>query len=88
MFGTAIYSRIAVMPGMIVKYQGKEWVASANTDKGLYLRDLSSHTRVNDDWVEVCLDKHGVVAGAYYSGKISFFNFTPSAKLKRITSVI
>lgn len=66
MYGTATYSRIAVRPGMLVKFQGKEWVASANTEKGLYLRDLFSRTRINDDWVEVCLDRHGTAVGEYY----------------------
>lgn len=88
MYGTAIYSRIAVRPGMLVKFQGKEWVASANTKKGLYLRDLITRTRINDDWVEVCLDKHGVVAGLYYSGNKLLLNPVPTPKLKKLASII
>ncbi|WP_277973191.1 hypothetical protein [Pantoea agglomerans] len=88
MYGTAIYSRIAVIPGMLVKFQGKEWVASANTEKGLYLRDLSSHTRINDDWIEVCLDKHGIVAGKYYTGAMPFFNSIPAPKINTLTGII
>lgn len=88
MYGTAIYSRIAVIPGMLVKFQGKEWVASANTGKGLYLRDLFSHTRINDDWVEVCLDKRGVAAGAYYTGTKPFFNSVPAPKINTLTGII
>jgi hypothetical protein len=70
MYGTAKYARDDVRPGMRVKFQGKEWVASANSTKGLYLQDLMSRIRVTDAWIDVYLDKHGKAAGEYYRQEI------------------
>lgn len=69
MHGTAIYSRVSVKPGMRVKFQGKEWTASANVAKGLYLYNLYAQVKTQDDWIEVCLNSMGTPAGEYYRGK-------------------
>ncbi|EAS4950836.1 cell division protein FtsZ, partial [Salmonella enterica subsp. enterica serovar Ruiru] len=39
-YGTTTLPRTSVVPGMLVKYQGRTYRASANVGKGLYLFTL------------------------------------------------
>lgn len=57
MYGTKLISRSDVKPGQLVKFQGKTWTASANTQNALYLRSLVDATRTTEDQVEVIITK-------------------------------
>lgn len=59
MYGTQEVIRQCVLPGMLVKYQGKTWRASANTRGKLYLFNLTESKRISDYLVEICLDSRG-----------------------------
>jgi len=60
MYGTAIFPRTAVVPGMLIKHNEKYWRASANNEKWLYLRSLSEAIRINNCKVEVALTRRGL----------------------------
>lgn len=51
--------RMDVRPGMLVRYKGKTWLASANTRGKLYLHSLHEATSTNTQFVAVCIDKRG-----------------------------
>ncbi|ELL0227534.1 cell division protein FtsZ [Salmonella enterica] len=55
-YGTTTLPRTSVVPGMLVKYQGRTYRASANVGKGLYLFTL---LRITNEEIEVYLNQHG-----------------------------
>lgn len=48
-----------VFYGMLVKYQGRTYRASANVGKGLYLFTLFERLRITSEEIEVYLNQHG-----------------------------
>lgn len=58
-YGTTTLPRTSVVPGMLVKYQGRTYRASANVGKGLYLFALSERLRTTNEEIEVYLNQHG-----------------------------
>ncbi|WP_186789603.1 cell division protein FtsZ [Salmonella enterica] len=58
-YGTTTLPRTSVVPGMLVKYQGRTYRASANVGKGLYLFTLFERLRTTNDEIEVYLNQHG-----------------------------
>jgi len=60
MYGTALMPRHAVVPGMMIKYKGKYWRASANIAKGLYAMTPSEVTKITSNVIEVMLNKRGL----------------------------
>lgn len=58
-YGTTTLPRTSVLPGMLVRHQGRTYRASANVDKGLYLLTLSECLRTTNEEIEVYLNHHG-----------------------------
>lgn len=58
-YGTTTLPRTSVVPGMLVKYQGRTYRASANVDKGLYLFTLLERLRTTNEEIEVYLNQYG-----------------------------
>lgn len=58
-YGTQEVIRACVKPGMLVKYEGKTYTASANKGGKLYLFNLTEHKRITDVFVEVMLNSRG-----------------------------
>ncbi|EFQ7362149.1 cell division protein FtsZ, partial [Salmonella enterica] len=52
-YGTTTLPRTSVVPGMLVKYQGRTYRASANVGKGLYLFTLFERLRITNEEIEV-----------------------------------
>lgn len=59
MYGTALMPRRDVLPGTLIKHNGKAWQASANVDKGLYAKTLFECIRITSENIEVVLNKRG-----------------------------
>lgn len=59
MYGTALLPRRDVLPGTMIRHNGKSWQASANVDKGLYARTLVENIRITSEKVEVILNSRG-----------------------------
>lgn len=59
MYGTALLPRRDVLPGTMIRHNGKSWQASANVDKGLYARTLVESIRITSEEVEVVLNSRG-----------------------------
>lgn len=57
MYGTKRVKREDVTPGQLVKFKGKTWTASANTQNALYLRSVIEATRTTEAEVEVIITK-------------------------------
>ncbi|EJE5205263.1 cell division protein FtsZ [Salmonella enterica] len=58
-YGTTTLPRTRVVPGMLVKYQGRTYRASANVGKGLYLFTLFERLRITNEEIEVYLNQQG-----------------------------
>ncbi|MEG5996938.1 cell division protein FtsZ [Enterobacter ludwigii] len=58
-YGTTTLPRTSVLPGMLVKYQGRTYRASANVGKGLYLFTLFERLLTTSEEIEVYLNQHG-----------------------------
>lgn len=59
MYGTALMPRRDVLPGTLIRHNGKSWLASANVDKGLYARTLLENIRITSEKIEVVLNSRG-----------------------------
>lgn len=59
MYGTALMPRRDVLPGTLIRHNGKSWQASANVDKGLYARTLVESIRITSEEIEVVLNSRG-----------------------------
>ncbi|KTS29718.1 hypothetical protein [Pantoea stewartii] len=59
MYGTALLPRRDVLPGTLIRYNGKSWLASANVDKGLYARSVFESVRITSEKIEVVLNNRG-----------------------------
>lgn len=59
MYGTQEISRETVIPGMLVRHEGKTYKASANKGGNLYLFSLTERKRISDEYVEVYLNSRG-----------------------------
>lgn len=60
MYGTAFMPRHAVVPGTMIKHNGKYWRASANLEKGLYALSPSEVIRISSNIIEVMLNQRGL----------------------------
>lgn len=59
MYGTALLPRRDVLPGTLIRYNGKSWLASANVEKGLYAISGIEKIRITSESVEIVLNKRG-----------------------------
>lgn len=64
-YGTLAVQRCCVVPGMLVRHEGKTWKAGVNRKGKLILSSLSDSKVINDNEVEILLDGHGNPLGDY-----------------------
>ncbi|ERM13421.1 cell division protein FtsZ [Pantoea ananatis BRT175] len=59
MYGTALLPRRDVLPGTLIRHNGKSWLASANVEKGLYAISGIEKIRITSESVEIVLNNRG-----------------------------
>ncbi|MBS1204578.1 MAG: kil [Proteobacteria bacterium] len=58
-YGTDLIPRKEVKPGTAIKYNGRDYRASANVSKGLYAFSLLEKTIIKHEFIEVYLNQSG-----------------------------
>lgn len=64
-YGTQAVIRSCVVPGMLVRHDGRTWKAGISRKGKLVLASLSDSKLIDDKEVEILLDGHGKPLGDY-----------------------
>lgn len=64
-YGTQAVIRACVVPGMLVRHDGRTWKAGISRRGKLVLSSLSDSKLIEDNEVEILLDGHGRPLGDY-----------------------